>query len=66
MGLLRRRPLALFCTCFLVALFVASYVSSFGKILCSIFIISYNLPFVKPIFYFLDVEYLSLLWYNYL
>ena len=38
MGLLRKRPLALFCTCFLVALFVASYLSLQGKIfLCFLF-----------------------------
>ncbi len=31
MGLLQKRPLALFCACFLVALYVAAYVSSSGK-----------------------------------
>ena len=46
MGLLRRRPLALFCTCFLVALFVASYVSSFEKILCSIFFLLLSIGFL--------------------
>ena len=33
MGLLCKRPLALFCTCFLIALYIASYVSARGKIL---------------------------------
>ncbi len=46
MGLLRGRPLALFCTCFLVALFVASYVSSYGKILCGILFLIFAAVFL--------------------
>ena len=47
MGLLRRRPLAMFCTCFLVALFVASYVSALGKILCGTFLLLLAIGFLS-------------------